>query len=473
MADFNLDAAIKMANYAVNTRFHRNLTDVEIMIIKGSWWRQEYDEIAAKNQYATTYISQDVAPKLWKILSDSLEEKVKKSNFKQALQRQWEKRLHDNNYCLQENDNLSQNQTGLDDIDVQIKQNLVSREKSDTSLNENINGNENIYVRRPEIENICDEVLAQPGSLIRIKAPSFMGKTMLMVQVMNRFATKGYRHVILSLELADRNTHFTQLNKFLRWFCSNVSRELGLPSDLDRYWDEEGMGAKVSCTTYFEQYLLVSGDTPLVLCLDNIDVLFPYPEIYEDFFGLLRSWYEKARSRPIWKKLRLVLVHSTDVYIRLNINQSPFNVGLPLEISEFNRNQVEELARQHRLELDVDIIDYLIQLVGGHPYLLDIAFSYLTNYPQQISWEQIVKEGTTETGIFAHHLREHWLNLQEHPELATALKAVIDNPNGVLLEPILAYHLQSMGLVKIVGNFAHIRCQLYRQYFRLRLGENK
>jgi hypothetical protein len=80
------------------------------------------------------------------------------------------------------------------------------------------------------------------------------------------------------------------------------------------------MGAKVSCTTYLEEYVLAAADSPLVLYLDDVDTLFPYPEVYEDFFGLLRSWYEKARSRPNWKKLRLAIAHSTDVYIRLNIN---------------------------------------------------------------------------------------------------------------------------------------------------------
>ena len=90
--------------------------------------------------------------------------------------------------------------------------------------------------------------------------------------------------------------------------------------------------------------MMTAADSPLVLYLDDVDALFPYPEVYEDFFGLLRSWYEKARSRPNWKKLRLAIAHSTDVYIRLNINRSPFNVGLAIELPELTREQVQELA---------------------------------------------------------------------------------------------------------------------------------
>jgi AAA-like domain len=102
------------------------------------------------------------------------------------------------------------------------------------------------------------------------------------------------------------------------------------------------------------------------------------------------------------------------------------------------------------------------------PYLLEMAFSHLKTY-SDITLEQILTEGTTEAGIYAHHLREHWLNLQQHSELAAALKKVVNSTIPVLLEPILAYQLQNMGLVKLSLNLVEIRCHLYRQYFRIRL----
>jgi len=263
--NFNLDEAIKIANQVVFIKANRNLTDVEILVFKGAWHRQEYDQIAAQNQYTTSYISQDVAPKLWILLTEALGEKVKKSNFKKALKRHWEKQIASGLISNQEPSLYPTN-----------------REKPATPRT-------NLYVERLPIESICYETLLQPGALIRLKAPRLMGKTSLMTRVLAQLADLGYRTVSLSFELADRRTHLTNLNKFLRWFCLNLTRELGLPSQLDEYWDEEGMGSKVSCTTYLEEYLLAQADSPLTLCLDDVDVLFPYPEIYEDFFGLLRS----------------------------------------------------------------------------------------------------------------------------------------------------------------------------------------
>lgn len=439
----------------------RNLTDLEIIVFKGAWEREEYDEIAAKNQYATSYISQDVAPKLWKILSEALEEKVKKSNFKEALKRRWQLQFSSADKLLITNNLNKSKQEDLENYKQLQNNKLEGSNKKNLILD--------LYVERPPIESICYETLLQPGALVRIKAPSFMGKTSLITRILSQIKKERYHAVNLSFELADRSTHLTNLNKFLRWFCLNITRELELPNQLDEYWDEEGMGAKVSCTTYVEDYLLAETNNPLVLCLDDVDLLFPHPEIYEDFFGLLRSWYEKARSRKVWQKLRLAIAHSTDVYIRLNINQSPFNVGLPIELPEFTEEQVREFASLQGLESDrlgreKQGLMSLMFLVGGHPYLLKQAFVQLKNNPN-LTLEKILHQAATDSGIYSNHLREHWLNLQQHPELATAFKQVLTAKKSVQLEPLSAYQLQSMGLVKLSGNQAEVRCNLYRRYF--------
>ncbi|MBW4561808.1 MAG: AAA-like domain-containing protein [Mojavia pulchra JT2-VF2] len=466
--NFTINEALEIANQLTYIRFQRNLTDVEIIILKGAWERQEYDEIAAKNQYATSYISQDVAPRLWKLLTESLGEKVKKSNFKETLKRCWEKQLV-SDQSLRVTENIANHQDNTSPTRLNSVNNLVKHEKKIQHLThqENLQTlTPDIYIDRPPMEYICYESLLQPGSLIRIKAPKLMGKTYLVARVLAEVAQQNYRTVNLSFELAERNIHLTNLNKFLRWFCIYLSRELRIANELDEYWDEEGMGAKVSCTTYFEEYLLVQSNAPLVLCLDDVDLLFPYPHIYEDFFGLLRSWYEKARSRKIWKNLRLIIVHSTDVYIRLNINQSPFNVGLPIELSEFTSEQVFKFAQQHELEINSQMVEQLMELVGGHPYLLEVAFAHLKINPH-ITLGQLLAEATTEAGIYAHHLREHWLYLHSLPELEEAFKKVVIAKSPVPLEPILAYQLNSMGLINLSSNKVMPRCNLYRQYFQM------
>ncbi|NEQ49344.1 MAG: hypothetical protein F6K11_04305 [Leptolyngbya sp. SIO3F4] len=325
-----------------------------------------------------------------------------------------------------------------------------------------------IYIKRPPLESLCYETLLQPGALVRVKSPSLMGKTLMMDRVLAQLATENMRTVRIGMEMADRKTHFSDLNRFLRWLCINISRRLSIPNQINEYWDEEGMGSKMSCSTYMEEYLLVASDEPLIVCLDDVDVLFSYPDIYEDFFGLLRSWYEQARTytSPIWKQLRLAIVHATDVYIPLNLNQSPFNVGVPIELPDFTYEQAKSFATQHQVE-HLDIVA-LMEMVGGHPYLLQQAFEYLKRDSEE-DLAGLLATAPTDSGIYANHLRDCWLDIRDHDDLKTILMDVMTAKQPVAVDAILGHQLHSMGVIQLEGNLAKPRCQLYRQYFQSRL----
>ncbi|MDJ0678849.1 MAG: AAA-like domain-containing protein [Xenococcaceae cyanobacterium MO_167.B52] len=326
-----------------------------------------------------------------------------------------------------------------------------------------------LYIERPPLESCCYETLLQPGSLIRIKALRQMGKTMLLDRVLAQVAQLGYRIAFLSFKLAERN-HFTDLDKFLRWFCTMIARELQIPSQLDDYWEEDIAGSKADCTTYFEEYLLPATNSPLVIALDDLDLIFPYAEIYEDFFALLRFWHERAKSRQLWKKLKLVVVYSTEVYIPLNINQSPFNVGVPIELLEFNQEEVQKFAQLYELDWDMAQSKQLMAMIGGHPYLLKLALAYLKNH-QEVTLSEFLRVAPTEAGIYSDHLRQHLLELREDQILASAFKKVVTVTETVQVEPLQAYKLDRMGLVQLSDNQVKPRCELYKKYFSTYLQE--
>lgn len=321
------------------------------------------------------------------------------------------------------------------------------------------------YIERPPIESRCYEAILKPGSLIRIKAPRQMGKTSLMARILHQASQQDYLTVPLSFQLADEKD-FADLDKFLQRFCASIGRRLRIPNKLANYWDDI-FGSKDNCTAYFEEYLLPEINQPLALGLDEVDRIFQYPEIANDFFGLLRAWHEDAKNREIWKKLRLVVVHSTEVYIPMNINQSPFNVGLPIELPEFNAQQVLDLARRHGLNWSFTQVEQLMAMVGGHPYLVRVALYHIAR--QDTTLNLLLQTAPTEAGPYSDHLRRHLWNLEQRPELAAAIKKVVANTSPVRLDSIQCFKLLSMGLLQQQGNDVTPRCDLYRQYFRDRL----
>lgn len=327
------------------------------------------------------------------------------------------------------------------------------------------------YIERPPIESRTCEAILQPGALIRIKAPQQMGKTSLMARILERARKQGYQTVVLNLKLADEKV-FTDLDRFLQWFCAYVTRNLKLPNNLADYWDEI-FGSNYNTTDYFENYLLAQIDSPLVLALDDVDRIFHHPEIASDFFGLLRAWYEKAkygdRSSNIWQKVRLIVVHSTEVYIPLNMNQSPFNVGLSIELPVFTSAQVQDLAQRHGLNWSMQNVEQLINFVGGNPHLIRLALYHIST--QDISLEQMWQTDVSAVRIYSDHLRHQLSNLQKYPELKTAFEKVVKVSTSVELDLVQAFKLQSMGLIHLLGNLAMPSCKLYSQYFGVCLSD--
>jgi transcriptional regulator with XRE-family HTH domain len=326
------------------------------------------------------------------------------------------------------------------------------------------------YIERVPYESQCYEAILKPGVLVRLKAPHQTGKTLLMERVLDRARTRGYQTLTLNFQLAD-STVFTDLRQFLQWFCARVAQGLGLSNQLNDYWDDI-FGCNSNATTYFQDYLLPKVDSSLVLALDKVDWVFEHPTIADDFCRLLRGWYEIAkrgdRNSILWKKLRLIVAHSTEVYSSLDINHSPLaGVGLVIELPELTPDEVQDLARLHGLDWRMDEIEQLMAMVSGHPYLVQIALEQIGHRGMRL--EELLQTAPTEAGIYGNHLRRHLGNLQQHPELAATFSEVVRENGWVKIPSERAFKLHSMGLVKLQGNAVMPRCNLYRQYFRDRL----
>ena len=321
-----------------------------------------------------------------------------------------------------------------------------------------------LYVERSPVEADCFTEIEQPGALIRIKAPRQMGKTSLMARILSHAREQGYQTVPISFQRAD-SCLFNDLDLLLKWFCSQVGRRLKKLAELEDYWI--GFGSKDKCNAYFEECILEDLSAPLVLALDEVDMVFPHPAVADDFFALVRSWYESARygdfGSELWENLRLVVVHSTEAYVPLNINQSPFNVGKNVELVEFLPEQVQDLAERYSLSASASQTEALMSLVGGHPYLIRKALYHLRR--EDLTLNALAETAATEAGIYSDHLRRHLYVLRDYPQLAEAFRQVVTKHRPVCIDAESSFKLESMGLVQLAGNEATPRCEVYREYF--------
>ena len=323
------------------------------------------------------------------------------------------------------------------------------------------------YVER-DCEDKCYDKILEKGALIRIKAPQKMGKTLLVDKILDRASQEDYKTAILSFEEADSEV-LGDYRKLLQWLCVTLGDLLELENKLGEYWEESLGGINPNVTKYLERYLFKEFSKPLVLVLEKVDLVFEQATFNVDFCRLLRGWNDAAkrsdRRGAIWQKIRLIVVHATEVYSSLDINSSPLaGVGLTVPLPDFTLEKVQQLARQYRHNwLSTDEIQQLMKMFGGYPYLVQTAFAYLQT--PQSSLTKLLEISPTEESPFINHLRELLGQLKRCPELAEVYREVVTKTQPALLETHQIFKLESMGLVRVEHNDCFPRCDLYRQYF--------
>lgn len=325
--------------------------------------------------------------------------------------------------------------------------------------------NSPFYIYRPPIEQLCAAEILKPGALIRIKGPRQYGKTSLMAHILNAARDRNFRSIVINLQSADRQI-LSDAERFLKWLCVLAAKDLGLPNELSQRWDTL-FGNSYACSDYFETYLLPADERPLLLVLEELDELFGFPELAVDLFGMLRSWYEQGRygleQRNIWQRLRPIVIHSTEVWLPLSLHQSPFNVGLSIELSGFSLTQVQELTARYGLDRPDVVAAEIFELTNGHPYLTQLCLFHLSQ--QTITLDLLEKEALAFDGIFSSYLRRQIELLRQQSGLLEDLQTVACNPDGVELPYISALRLEGMGAVQFRDRLAIPSCKLYQLYF--------
>jgi serine/threonine-protein kinase len=228
--------------------------------------------------------------------------------------------------------------------------------------------------------------------------------------------------------------------------------------------------------TYLEAYLLKQVETPVVICLNEVNRIFDYPALAEEFLQLLHLLDQQSTSSASLANLRLVLVYSSELYLPRQPNQSRPNVGVLVELPEFTLGEIQFLARQYRLDWGTGLQPALALYneVGGHPYLVQLALHHLATRRPTLDISssatvlmQLLEQAPTLMGIYSEHLQRLLSVLYTHPDLIPTLSQVLQHTNPLNL--VHTDKLQSLGLIKFTGNRAVIRCNLYQHFFSAHL----
>jgi hypothetical protein len=317
------------------------------------------------------------------------------------------------------------------------------------------------YVGHDEIQTRCQQTITQKSGLLRIQSPHQMGKTSLLERLVIYAQKSNYRVVRIDLRQVERAT-MQDLDRLLQWLCRQVCKQSNVSINIADRWDPLS-GGKENCTDFIEQ-ILDRGEQPLLLCIDNLELIFSYPEIMDDFLSLLRSWHDKGNTP--WTNLRIILLHVWYIESE-DSNHSPFNVGERVRLPEFTPIQVQNLVVSHGLNWHDRHVADLIGLVSGHPFLIRLALYEVAH--RKTLLHNLLVTADREDGLYSEHLQRHFRYLEREAELKQIMRKVVHNDRPVFIPSTSLPQLRDSGLIKVVGDCIEPANQLYRSYFRQRL----
>lgn len=302
--------------------------------------------------------------------------------------------------------------------------------------------------------------LTRGGTTTTIQAGRQTGKTSLLMQGIHAARQAGHTCIYVDFQLLDPAGRAT-LASLLRFISETIAEQLDLDlAETTRYWEGSQNPAQ-TFNRFLQRSVLPDRPAPLLIAIDEADLLLDAP-YKKDFFALLRAWDSRRAFDPAWRQLNLVIVISTHPYLLIDdVNLSPFNIGLTLALQDFTLEQVAELNRVHGAILTPRELPRLMELVGGHPYLVRQALYTLVS--ENPTFERFLHHAADPDGVFGKHLNFYRHSLQASSPLLEALHNLLARrpaPEETL------ERLAAVGLIKKDKGQWLPRCGLYAQFFK-------
>lgn len=224
------------------------------------------------------------------------------------------------------------------------------------------------YVERRADRDLCEGLLA--GEFCYVLTSRQMGKSSLMVRAVKRLRDAGVSVAVLDLTAIGQNLTLEQ------WYDGLISRlgqQLDLEDELLEFCEQHPeWGPLQRWITSIEQVVLKRLTGPVVLFVDEIDIVRSLPFSTDEFFAAIREFYNRRSRESAYNRLAFGLLGvATPTDLIRDTRMTPFNIGRRIELNDFSAQEAAPLARG--LTGDEasarDLLGRVLHWTGGHPYL--------------------------------------------------------------------------------------------------------
>ncbi len=267
--------------------------------------------------------------------------------------------------------------------------------------------------------------LLKAGQFCYVLNSRQMGKSSLRVRTMQRLQAEGFLCAFIDLTGIGKEEVTAE-----KWYAGLVqslvsSCQLGKKFKLRTWWKEqrELLSPVQRLSLFIEEVLLEENEQNIVVFVDEIDRVLSQNFSVDDFFALIRFFYNRRVDEPKYQRLTFALLGvATPSDLIADKTQTPFNIGSAIALQGFQLHEVQPLTDglTGKVSNAEEAIAQILDWTGGQPFLtqklckLMVEESALGNSP---SVEQVVKS----------RIIENWESQDEPEHLRTIRDRLLRN----------------------------------------------
>jgi hypothetical protein len=263
--------------------------------------------------------------------------------------------------------------------------------------------------------------LLKAGQFCYVLNSRQMGKSSLRVRTMQRLQAEGVLCAFIDLTGIGKEDVTAE-----KWYAGLVqslvsSCQLGKKFRWRNWWKEqrEFLSPVQRLSLFIEEVLLEEIEQKIVIFVDEIDRVLSQNFSLDDFFALIRFFYNRRVDEPKYQRLTFALLGvATPSDLITDKTQTPFNIGRAIALSGFQLQEVQPLTDglMGKVNNPQEAIAQILDWTGGQPFLtqklckLMVEESASGNSP---SVEQVVKS----------RIIENWES-QDEPEHLRTIRVI-------------------------------------------------
>ena len=201
-----------------------------------------------------------------------------------------------------------------------------------------------------------------------------MGKSSLRVRAMQKLQAEGTVCAFIDLTGIGKEDVTPE-----KWYAGIVnslvsSCQLGNKINWRNWWRERRdlLSPVQRFSLFIEEVVLVEIEASIVIFIDEIDRVLSMNFSTDDFFALIRWFYNQRVDKPLYRRLTFALLGvATPSDLIADKTQTPFNIGKAINLGGFQIDEVQPLINgwQGQVGNPESAIADILDWTGGQPFL--------------------------------------------------------------------------------------------------------